>query len=238
MLGGKTGPEYSFPSFTVTVVRGSGFRPLLRPGSSCLGPGTGLHAQTWCWHPRILTAVGWSLPTERAVGAQSNRGHDFSLTTERPRGFSCSCSRALVLWVRGADSLQRARMSSHRGDSNSLPSVLLSLAGRGAGSCTSPARPLVAKSRRASAPCRWRLRSSGATESAPTGARCCHHHRLSSVAEPLCPPSLEVTSLQVCTCCGDRQVRPINLPSSTQCPSFLSPCLLLPHPLAKAVPEL
>lgn len=31
-------PEYSFQtSFTVTVVRGSGFRPLLRPGSSCLG---------------------------------------------------------------------------------------------------------------------------------------------------------------------------------------------------------
>ena len=113
MVGGKMGPEYSFPSFTVTVVRGSGFKPLLRPGSSCLGLGTGLHAQTWCWHPRILTAlVGASLRRGRAVRVQSNRGHDFSLTTERPRGFSCSCSRALVLWFRGADSLQLAESTA------------------------------------------------------------------------------------------------------------------------------
>lgn len=59
MVGGKMRPEYSFQtSFTVTVVQGSGFRPLLRPGYSCLGLGARLQAQSWCWHPRILTVVG------------------------------------------------------------------------------------------------------------------------------------------------------------------------------------
>lgn len=140
-------PEYSFQtSFTVTVVRGSGFRPLLRPGSSCLGLGARMQA--------VMVLASQDFDSGWFGGFSSQPWESPHRTPTR--AFLLQCLGPLVpqgLLLAGRCSACREHAGHCTAGTVAPPPPVPRR--RGAGSCTSPARPLVAKTRRASAPCRW-----------------------------------------------------------------------------------
>lgn len=181
---------------TVAEVRGSG--TLLRPGSLQPQPGAGIPG----FDSGRVRGSGPSpvrLPTERAAGV--------TISVTPKAALEGSPAPALVLWFCGAGSLLAGVLRAEgRCD---VPRQELSLSRTSqvrplpapSSNSMSPARPLAAKTKRDSAPSRWRLRSSGpAREPGLVG-------RLASGPGPLRPRIPAVISLparrqrcRVCTC--------------------------------------
>lgn len=187
-------PEYSFQtSFTVTVVRGSGFRPLLRPGSSCLGLGARMQA--------VMVLASQDFDSGWFGGFSSQPWESPHRTPTR--AFLLPCLRPLVprgLLLAGRCSACR----EHAGHCTAgtvavcppprLPRSCCPSRGAEQGAARAPRAPWWPRRGGLRRLAGGRLRSSGATASAllePAAVI------IIDFPVGLCPPILEVTSLQV-----------------------------------------